>query len=88
MRSLRSPGEQAQPAKNHENAAPARAPAMISKLGGLGLGAGAGVGLELRDYSACKESLAPFVSWLEPTRLAFNKTVRLAVTNTAVSQAG
>ena len=33
MRSLRSPGEQTQPAKNHENAAPARAPAMISKVG-------------------------------------------------------
>ena len=63
MRDLRSPGKQAQTTKNHENTAPARAPAMILKVGhlGLGLGAGAGVGHELRDCSACKDSLAPSV---------------------------
>ena len=62
---LCSPGKQAQPTKNHENTAPARAPALISKIqdwgAGAGAGAGAGVGLELRDCSACKESLAPSV---------------------------
>ena len=30
---LWSPGKQAQPTKNHENTAPARAPALISKVG-------------------------------------------------------
>ena len=62
---LCSPGKQAQPTKNHENTAPARAPALISKIHdwgrGLGAGAGAGVGLELRDFSPCKESLTPSV---------------------------
>ena len=66
---LCSPGKQAQPTKNHENTAPARAPALISKIQdwgwglglGAGAGAGAGVGLELRDFSPCKESLAPSV---------------------------
>ena len=64
---LCSPGKQAQPTKNHENTAPARAPVLISKIQdwgwglGLGLGAGAGVGRELRDFSPCKESLAPSV---------------------------
>ena len=40
---LCSPGKQAQPTKNQENTAPARAPALISKIqdwGGWGLGAG------------------------------------------------
>ena len=48
---LCSPGKQAQPTKNHENTAPARAPALISKIqdwGGLGLGGwGWGLGLGL-----------------------------------------
>ena len=39
-------------------------------LGGWGLGRG---WAWYSDFNACKESLAPFVSWLEPTRLAFNK---------------
>ena len=40
--------------------------------GGLGLGLGRGWGHELEELQPVKESLAPFVSWLEPTRLAFN----------------
>ena len=58
--------------RNAMPTAPARAPAMISKVGHLGLGlgtgagevghlglrAGAGVGLELRDFSSCKKALA------------------------------
>ena len=72
---LCSPGKQAQPTKNHENTAPARAPALIPKIQdwglGLGRGAGAGVGHELRDFSPCKKAIASS-GHLKPTRLAFN----------------
>ena len=44
----------------------------IPTLGGWGLGLGRGWGHELEELQPVKESLAPFVSWLEPTRLAFN----------------
>ena len=49
----------------------------IPTLGGLiptlGLGLGRGWGLELERFRLLKESLAPFVGSLKPTRLAFNK---------------
>ena len=50
----------------HHFLAPARAPALISKVGHLGWGAGAGGwggggAMSSRDCSSCKESLAPSV---------------------------